>query len=214
MKPYYQDEAVTIYHGDCLTATVQPDYIVTDPPYGMAYESGWSGAAVRGDGDCTVRDMALEKWRGVPAIVFGRWNVPRPVDTATVLIWDKGDWPGMGNLAIPWGPSTEEIYIIGCGFVGRRKGSILRDTRRPSQYSSHPTEKPIGLMIQLVGSIPCGSLVLDPFMGSGSTLRAAKDLGRKAIGIEIEERYCEIAARRMSQEAMALESASKKEEAP
>ena len=72
----------------------------------------------------------------------------------------------------------------------------------------HPTEKPLGVVVPLVlYSVPPGGLVLDPFMGSGTTLRAAKDLGRRAVGIEIEERYCELAARRLAQEALPLETA-------
>lgn len=69
----------------------------------------------------------------------------------------------------------------------------------------HPTTKPLGLVSRFVSLFSeAGETILDPFMGSGTTLRAAKDLGRKAIGIEIEERYCEIAARRLEQEVLAL----------
>jgi DNA modification methylase len=207
VTPYYQDEAVTIYHSDCRNVEVIADYLVTDPPYGMAYKSGWSHSTVCGDEDTSVRDFALEKWR-LPSLVFGRWDVQRPSGVKCVLIWDKGDWPGMGDLSMPWGPSTEEIYVIGSGFVGRRKGSILRDTRRPCSGSFHPTQKPVGLMSQLVGSCPCGSVVVDPFMGSGSTLVAAKSVGRRAVGIEIDERYCEVAARRLSQGVIPLGSDS------
>src|SRR5258708_1815600 len=98
----------------------------------MAYESGWSGATVAGDDDTSVRDLVLAAWSPRPAIVFGRWSCPRPVGVRHVLIWDKGDWPGMGDLRLPWGPSTEEIYVLGEGFIGRRRGSILRDPNRPT----------------------------------------------------------------------------------
>jgi DNA modification methylase len=121
-----------------------------------------------------------------------------------VLTWDKGDWPGMGDLTLPWGPSTEEIYVLGSGFTGKRGGSIVRDPSRPTGTTAlHPSEKPIGLMELLLRRCPLGT-VLDPFAGSGTTLVAAKNLGRRAIGIEIEERYCEIAACRLDQGVLEL----------
>ncbi len=118
--------------------------------------------------------------------------------------------PGMGN----WWPSGFEL-----AFYGYRNSPYFGDTRpnRSNVFVSdsyrygqpgkvdHPTQKPLGLITRIAESlIPRGGMVLDPFMGSGTTLRAAKDLGRKAIGIEIEERYCEIAAKRMAQTVMAF----------
>jgi len=201
MRPYYQDEFVTLYHGDCReVGEWRSAYsMVTDPPYGMDYKSGWSGADIANDATTRVRDEMLKLWGAdQAALVFGRWSCPRPAATRHVLIWDKGDWPGMGDLTLPWGPSTEEVYVIGTGFVGKRRGSILRDPKRPSGGTAwHPTEKPIGLMEMLVQSTL--GIVADPFSGSGSTLIAAKNLGRKAIGVEVEERYCEIAAKRLAQ---------------
>ena len=137
-------------------------------------------------------------------MVFGRWSVTRPADTKMVLTWEKGEHVGMGDLALPWKPNTEEIYVLGCGFVGARTGSVLKHLAiagcvglRTSRW--HPTEKPAGLLKELIAKCPPGT-VLDPFMGSGTTLVAAKELGRRAIGIEIEEKYAEIAAKRLSQE--------------
>jgi DNA modification methylase len=214
MQPYYQDDLVTIYHGDCrevLWLSIEADVLVTDPPYGMKY-GGWNNRrqAVIGDESTSSRDSVLAVWPG-PALVFGTWRAPRPADTRLVLIWDKGR-PGMGDiprgdgrsgprLGLPWGPSHEEIYVIGEGFAGSpRMGTVLRfDVVR----GPHPTIKPVALMAHLLERCPPG-VVLDPFMGSGSTLVAAAALGRKAIGIEIEERYCEIAANRCRQEVLGL----------
>lgn len=204
-KPYYEADGITIYHGDCreLLPLLTADVLVSDPPYGMAYKSGRSGATVANDQDTCARDAVLDYWGERPALVFGRWSVPRPARTSIVLYWDKGNWPGMGDLTMPWGPSTEEIYVLGRGFVGKRSGQIVSDPRRPTAGGYHPTEKPVGLMEVLLQKCPPG-IVLDPFMGSGSTLVAAKNLGRKAVGVELEEKYCEAAVSRLSQRVLWL----------
>lgn len=116
----------------------------------------------------------------------------------------------MGDLALPWKQNWEHIYVGGPGFVGRRGSGVLRfNALAPwaGEYT-HPHEKPVDLLIDLIGKCPPEWTILDPFMGSGTTLRAAKDLGRKAIGIEIEERYCEIAAKRLAQEVLDLGAAA------
>ena len=201
MKPYYEEDGITIYHGDCreILPQIQADVLISDPPYGMAYKSGWSDSDVRGDSDTVSRDVALAAWKG-PALVFGRWSCSRPASTKHVLIWNKGDWPGMGDLSMPWGPSWEEIYVIGAGFIGKRTGSILHYPQRPTGAEGyHPTEKPVSLMSALIKATPEEWVILNPFMGSGSTLEAAKKLGRKATGIECEEKYCKIATARLRQ---------------
>ena len=205
-KPYYQDEHVILYHGDCreiLPRITTSDFLVTDPPYGMALRSGRNGEhgdlRIAGDEDTTLRDWILSRWGDKPALVFGRWSIARPANTRMVLTWDKGEHVGMGDLSLPWKPLTEEIYVLGKGFVGHRGSSVLKFNAPPPakcQGRSHPTEKPVALMRELIGK--CPGAILDPFAGSGSTLVAAADLNRKAIGIEIEERYCEIAARRLA----------------
>jgi DNA modification methylase len=215
LTPYYQEAGIAIYHGDCreIDAWLLADAMVTDPPYGMALASGWGGdfgdLSVANDEDTAARDEALSQWGDRPAIVFGRWSVPRPPNTRALLTWEKGDHTGMGDLSLPWKPTTEEIYVLGRGFAGiGRRSSVLRfmaPAPAAKQGRHHPTEKPLDLIRHLVACCP-PPVVADPFMGSGTTLRAAKDIGRQAIGVEIEERYCEIAADRLRQSVLFAEA--------
>lgn len=223
VKPYYEDDLVTLYHGDCreVTAWLEADVLVTDPPYGMGYVSGASKhdgptVAIAGDESIELRDEIVAAWGDRPALVFGTWRTPRPLGTRTLIVWDKGDSPGMGALDLPWGLSHEEVYVIGHGWpvlpnggrrreggVPRRDPSIIRATLMNSQAHDrpdHPTPKPPVLMERLV--MKTAGTVADPFVGSGTTLLAAKNLGRKAIGVELEERYCEIAAKRLAQDTL------------
>ena len=209
-EPYYQDDHATIYHGDCLDMieALTFDVVVTDPPYGISHSSNKLGAPLRGkqivgDSSTAARDAALDAAAadGFPAVCFGRWDLPPDRDLRGVLVWDKGGHVGMGDLAFPWKQNWEAVYIWGPGFKGRRGSGVLSINALPpwGGVITHPHEKPVDLMRTLIGKCPPGT-ILDPFMGSGTTLRAAKDLGRKSIGIELDERYCEIAATRLGQE--------------
>jgi site-specific DNA-methyltransferase (adenine-specific) len=101
VKPYYSDESVTLYHGDCreVTAWLEADVLVSDVPYGMAFRSSMGGhfgdSEIAGDGDTVARDDALRLWGDRPALIFGRWSVPRPPGTRMVLTWEKGNHVGM-----------------------------------------------------------------------------------------------------------------------
>lgn len=212
IEPYYQEQGITIYHGNCieiLPHLKHVDLILTDPPYGINLKSSWNGkygiCHIAGDDSYELRDMMLQQIKFSRALIFGSWKVPRPLNTKCILIWEKGGHTGMGDLSIPWKPNYEEIYVLGTGYIGKRDSSILhyiadRECNGPVRERYHPTEKPIQLIKALLKKSPGN--VLDPFMGSGTTLRAAKDLGRQAIGIEIEEKYCEIAVRRLGQEVL------------
>jgi site-specific DNA-methyltransferase (adenine-specific) len=217
MQPYYEANGITIFHADCrdVLPHIHADVLLTDPPYGLAHSSNRTSAlygatddyygdgSIANDLDTSMRDFVLQ-WAGErPALVFGSWKVQRPANVRALLIWDKGEASGMGDLSIPWKPSHEEIYVIGKGFSGARTTGVLRAyvPARISFGRVHPNEKPVSLLQMLLGKCPAG-VIVDPFMGSGRTLRAGKNLGRRAIGIEIEERYCEIAARRLQQEVM------------
>lgn len=208
MTPYYEADGITIYHGDCRE--VLPTYtpaqfavMVTDPPYGIGYESGQrrlegNARSIANDDSTAVRDFVLGWWDG-PALVFGSWRQPKPEGTRGVLVWDKGGALGMGDLSLPWKFDHEEIYVLGRGFVGRRDcGSVLRHPPVQAVDRAHPHEKPVGLMSLLLAKCPPGP-VIDPCMGVGPVLQAAKTRGRQAVGIELRERYCEIAAKRLAQ---------------
>ncbi|AUX81848.1 methyltransferase [Gordonia phage Brandonk123] len=214
-EPYYSDDLVTLYHGDCLDTDewLAADVLVTDPPYGMAYESSFNrdkrnakiGRRIAADESTNVRDAALARWGGRSALVFGRWDCPRPENTRARLIWDRG-YHGMGDLSFPWGPTDEEIYVIGEGWHGRRSSSVLRVHALMSgarNRPDHPTPKPVALMELLLEKCPSG-VIADPFAGSGATLVAAVNQGRSAIGVEVEERYCELIAHRLSNHTITL----------
>ncbi len=215
MNPYYQHAGITIYHGDATEICKRVPYglICTDPPYGRNLSTGNHGDApgfsIAGDSDTSLRDQVLACLEAMPGFVFGSPYCPRPRNTAAVLIWNKGEHVGMGNLSFPWKPTYEEIYVFGSGFAhSRRDGAVIYVPAiggcvgaRNDGFRFHPTEKPVALIKYLLERRQ-SEVVIDPFMGSGTTLLAAKDLGRQAIGIEIEEKYCEIAAKRLSQEVL------------
>ena len=215
MKPYYEADGITIYHGDCrdvLPELIPSSYaaVIMDPPYGIGHASNRAGAprrgcAIEGDDSAEVRNTVLAMIGDIPCLVFGTCRVPAPAKIRAVLVWDKGGHVGMGDLSLPWKQNWEHIYVIGDGFAGRRGTGVLHfNALAPwAGVISHPHEKPVDLLQELLSKCPAGT-ILDPFMGSGTALVAAKNLGRRAIGIEIEERYCEIAARRLAQGVLDL----------
>ena len=220
MEPYYSDDLVTLYHGDCLEIDEWPkaDVLVTDPPYGIT--AGRLGShqwkqQVHADVDwdrIELRDWALDLWGDRPRAVFGspkNWQ-SAPEYRGVPLIWDKGDSPRMGDHTWPFGSTYELIWLRGNGWKGHRRSSVIRqvppDNARTAltRTIDHPTPKPVALMEVLISYAPPG-VIADPFAGSGSTLVAAVNQGRKAIGVELEERYCEIIARRLSNQTMVLD---------
>jgi site-specific DNA-methyltransferase (adenine-specific) len=232
MKPYYEDGSVTLYCADCRD--VLPllargaDLLLTDPPYGVAYESnqrasGWG--PILGDGDASWVPDALRAALRVLRVnrhvyVFGPLDLTAlTVGGTTELVWDKGK-PSSGDLTSPWGPSHERIAFgvwnpypsqaeNGRLSARLRRGTVLAHPKISNGRGArhHPTEKPVALLRDLIESSSCrGETVLDPFAGSGSTGVAAVMEGRRATLIEVEERYCEVAADRLRkvQPALAL----------
>ena len=214
---YYQDEHVTLYHGDCteITEWLTADVLVTDPPYGVNHSThGKNAPIIKGEArtgrsakrvltteHTDIRDEALALWSPRPAIVFGSWRAPRPLDTRFRLVWDK-IIPGMGGVGV-WKPQDEEVYVVGDWpnprTISRTDSNVLRfKALRGKARPDHPTPKPVDLMEYLIERSPAGT-VADPFAGSGATLLAAKNLGRKSIGVEMEEQYCELIATRLTE---------------
>jgi DNA modification methylase len=224
LTPYYSHAGIALYHADCRdvlpTLTRDSvDLLLTDPPYGVRWQSGRRQVEfglIIGD---ESTDAAVEGVRlSLPILrnkrhlyVFGRYDfagllIAEPVE----LIWDKVNSNASG-MDIPWMNQHEYIQFAvqirsaqnrqngnGNGTARLRRGTVLRYPRlNATAVKDHPSEKPVPLLRELIESSSCiGETVLDPFVGVGSTLEAAMREGRRAIGIEIEERYCEIAARR------------------
>lgn len=215
--PYYSDDAVTIYHGDCrevLPALDRPAAIVTDPPYGVGIKYGPSYNDRRSDYWEWFVDI-LDMMRAAAPIVAFTHRV------AALRHLTGWDWVGVWNkprslsglVQLPVSPHWEPIFLY--GITGRKdlprrfdvfsvNPAIPAVAPPTAAHLDHPTPKPVSLMQQLIDWVAPTGVVIDPFMGSGTTLRAAKDLGRHAVGIEIEERYCEIAAKRLGQEVLAF----------
>jgi len=230
MTPYYERDGITIYHGDCrdILPTLPPvDLVLTDPPYGVDAKYGPSYDDSRDTyWEWFLPTLAEMRRIGkVVAFTHRVTSLKRIHDWDWVGAWTK---PYAGGARIgnsPILPHWEPIYLYGIhclGVLGKWTpdvfeynpdgsgascGRIGRDRWQQADTEDvrHPTPKPIGLFRSLINVFTKDTdTILDPFMGSGTTLRAAKDLGRRAIGIEIEEKYCEIAVKRLAQEVLAL----------
>lgn len=221
MSLYYEDDFVTLYHGDCLTdhrEWLMADVLVTDPPYGRAWKQGDTGklrgwasdnhAGIANDATTDARDSALRMWESKkPALSFGDLMLAPPLGTKHVLIYDKGNDAGFTGAVGGYRRNVEAIYLIGKGWgsglggrsavvqTGKSAGGNLART------TGHPHTKPGDVMEVIIEAAPIGTIA-DPFAGSGSTLVSAKALGRKVIGVELEERYCEIIAKRCAQDVL------------
>ena len=212
-EPYYSDELVTLFHGDCreITEWLEADVLVTDPPYGINYRTSSSRSALGPsldwapiEGDDEPFDPAFLLALNKPTVMFGANHYcSRMPDASRWLVWDKLDGLTTDKRAVGFNNSADVelawTNIGGPARIYRQRWMGLMKAGEDAQTARrHPTEKPVELMRWVIQQCPPGT-VADPFMGSGTTLRAAKDLGRKAIGVELEERYCEIAAKRLAQ---------------
>lgn len=224
MKPYYEHAGIKIYHGDCreVLPMLEPvDLVLTDPPYGIGfrYEETYvdtpDGYAAWLWPTIELAESKVNSTGGVALFQSAKWAskwsswfprdyrliaIPKKfaqMNTALVtwatdyaLFWQMPEAP-RGHQE--WQPEPSRDWFVSSDCCIPRTGP----------EKAHPCPRPPDMMEYLIQIIaPPDCLILDPFMGSGTTLRAAKDLGRRAIGIEIEEKYCEIAAKRLSQEVL------------
>lgn len=202
----------TLYLGDCLEilpTLPKVDAVITDPPYGIAhttsYGATWEGTQIAGDADTSARDAVLDWADGIPWAMWGSYKTTPPHGFKAKVVWDKGPAFGAGDLTFPWKPSFEECWIGGKGWRGDRRdegvwrGSCVVSWESVADGRVHPHQKPTWLFERLIKALPSHPLILDPFMGSGTTGVACAQLGRKFIGIEIEPKYFDIACRRIEQ---------------
>jgi hypothetical protein len=213
MRPYYDADGITIYHGDSraimaeITAAHGVGCIISDPPYGIRYKPlrGSNGSKMWGKevvtGDADPFDPAAIVALGLPTILWGANHyASRLPDSGGWLVWDKtprGIREGFiySHCELAWTNVFSRVAKFALEWQG---------ADRNGEGHHRPTQKPVGLMEWCHRFVPSDAIVLDPFMGSGGTLLAAARLGRRCIGIEVEEKYCATAVRRLAQKGMDL----------
>jgi len=225
MTPYYSHAGISIYHGDCreiLPTLPKADLVLADPPYGIDYTPRHPSAsasraacpALYGRsctfGDHEDFDPTFLLNSAVDLILWGANHYAHKLPAkASWLVWDKRVDPkfyGTNNFSdceLAWCSDGRPARIYRHLWNG-----LVRQGEDASVPRLHPAQKPIELIRWCLTRFPESNTIIDPFCGSGTTLRAVKDLGRQAIGIEIEEKYCEIAAKRLSQEVLDFSGAS------
>lgn len=212
-KPYYQDEYVTLYHGDCrelLPLMPKVDLVLTDPPYGIGESAGANKsrnklAIAKDYGDDSwdaepIEQALIDSLIDQPAVIFGGNYYAMPPSKCW-LVWDKHITGDFADCELAWTNLPGAVRRLSYVWNGMIK-------QRPEQRW-HPTQKPLDVMKWCIDQADTKlkrkvGLILDPFAGSGTTLRAGKDMARKCIGIEREEKYCEVIANRLRQEVLGL----------
>jgi site-specific DNA-methyltransferase (adenine-specific)/modification methylase len=211
LKPYYQDDWATIYHGDCrdVLPMLEPvDLVLTDPPYGINYAHSGDGRGkhsrrnverITGDNDPFDPSFLLSHPN---VIMWGADHYAQRLPEGRWLVWDKlnglDSFDTFSDVEIAWHSKKGASRI----FRLLWKGILQGEKEFGVGKRWHPTQKPISLMAWCIKQAGAVSSLCDPFMGSGTTLRAAKNMGIKSTGIEIEERYCQIAVERLRQESL------------
>lgn len=220
LKPYYEQDGIVIYHGDA--ARVLPDLdmmdlLLTDPPYGISADVGQAFRANKRHGKAVApsRDYGHSEWDAAPpprwlldqAIHLSRWQIVfggnyfHLPPARCWLVWDKDNGTNdYADCELAWTNLDKAVRKLTFRWHG-----MLQEPGCQKEIRVHPTQKPEAVIRWALMQAPQDvRTVLDPFMGSGTTLVACKRLGRQAIGIERDERYCEAAAQRLAQGALPL----------
>jgi site-specific DNA-methyltransferase (adenine-specific) len=224
VRPYFQESNVVIYHGDCreiLPTLPKVDLVLTDPPYGVgigehnnqAKSGGYGGHLAKGAYlsfadtyenfvSIVVPALNIAIGKARCAAVFSGPHIHEQAKPTSI----GGVWYPSATGRTPWG-SKNFLPVLLYGNppgAGQHRPTVIQ-TSALAEDNGHPCPKPLEWLLWLVriGSRE-GDLILDPFAGSGTTAVAAKKLGRRCIAVEIEEKYCEIAARRIQEASMPL----------
>ena len=215
MKPYYESNGITIYHGDAAQVLpfLEPvDLLLTDPPYGIGEAAGKNKSrtkmAIAQDyGDASWDDKPIDSWllgmamaKARQSIIFGGNYYSLPPSSCW-LVWDKDNGENdFADCELAWTNLKKAVRKL----RWRWNGMLQELGGNKKEPRWHPTQKPVEVMKWAMSHAECET-ALDPFMGSGTTLIAAKELGKRAIGIEREEKYCEVAVKRLAQEVLFTE---------
>jgi len=197
MQPYLEHDGITIYHGDCrdVLPTLPPcDLVLTDPPYGIYDHGGKWGhkRELHWDRGTIDGELVAQLFAAAPQqIIWGGNYYPLPPSRGWLVWWKRDRVPSAADVELAWTSYDRNARLID-HTIAATNGERL----------GHPTQKPEQVMLWCLGFSDDAQMILDPFMGTGTTLAAAKRLGRRAIGIEIDERYCEMAAKRLQQQAL------------
>jgi len=209
VAPYYRDDSVVIFNADCkeiVPHIPRADLLLTDPPYGINWNcdyKSWTKPSAKAQGGKSGRsypqihgdDRPFDptEWLVFPKVIM--WGAPcflQHLPSGTLLVWYKRKSAFLAQAEAAWMKGGSGVYVY------------AEPVEKMQAERVHPTQKPLGLMKWCIEKAGDVQTILDPFAGSGTTGRAAKDLGRKCVMIEREERYCEIAANRMRQEVLPI----------
>lgn len=216
--PIYDEGGITLYYGDCLeilphllgdVPALRFGAVVTDPPYGIGWRRGVNHTraskahtGIVNDHDTSARDAMLALTETLPAAVFGSFYAPHPPGTKQVLTWKKPPDAGVVGSTTGFRRDVEPVFLVGPWPIRNVEWSSLLvsggSIAQIAAETGHPHTKPVPLMRDLLSRCPVGT-VLDPFCGSGSTLLAAKQMGRSAVGIEIDPEHCGRVLKRLAQ---------------
>ena len=216
MKPYYREPNITIYNGDCLEVMKEIpdksiDCVIADPPYGLNYLSnhykyGNPHTKIENDDKLFIPIIGLWHKLKITGSMYVFYSHKKPLisdNIKNIIIWVKNNWTA-GDLKGDYGNQYECLAFMPKSFFklkSKRYSNVWNFDREIPKY--HPTQKPTSIINRIIKSATNkGDTILDPFLGSGTTARACKDLGRKCIGIEISKKYCDIAVQRLAQEVL------------